>query len=67
MQAEGNVVRLPVAQEGPLDFATFFVPEDQICLLLFEAGSPAAVQRVTERAGLQVTRVLPAMDAPFWK
>lgn len=24
MQAEGDVVRLPVAQEGPLDFAAFF-------------------------------------------
>jgi hypothetical protein len=27
MQAEGDVVRLPVAQEGPLEFATFFADE----------------------------------------
>lgn len=27
MQAEGDVVRLPVAQEGPLDFAAFFADE----------------------------------------
>jgi hypothetical protein len=27
MQAGGDVVRLPVAQEGPLDFAAFFAEE----------------------------------------
>jgi hypothetical protein len=42
---------------------SIFVPEDQTCLLLFEAGSPATVQQVTERAGLQVTRVVAAMEA----
>ena len=41
---------------------SIFVPEDQTCLLLFEAGSPATVQQVTERAGLQVTRVVAAME-----
>jgi hypothetical protein len=39
-----------------------FVPEDQTCLLLFEAGSPAVVQEVTQRAGLPVTRVVAAME-----
>ena len=42
---------------------SIFVPEDQTCLLLFEAGSPRSVQQVTERAGLQVTRVVAAMEA----
>jgi hypothetical protein len=41
---------------------SIFVPEDQTCLLLFEAGSPATVQRVAERAELQVTRVVAAME-----
>jgi hypothetical protein len=39
-----------------------FVPEDQTCLLLFEAGSQAVVQEVTQRAGLPVTRVVAAME-----
>lgn len=42
---------------------SIFVPEDQTCLLLFEASSPAVVQQVTQRAGLQVTRVVVAMEA----
>jgi hypothetical protein len=40
-----------------------FVPEDQTCFLLFEAASPAAVQQVTQRAGLPVTRVVEAIEA----
>jgi hypothetical protein len=43
---------------------SIFVPEDQTCFLLFEAGSPASVHQVTERAGLQVTRVVAAVDSP---
>jgi len=41
MQAEGNVVRLPVAQEGPLDFATFFDDEHRglFRLLCFVTGN----------------------------
>jgi len=42
---------------------SIFVPEDQTCLVLFEAGSAAAVQQVAERTGLQVTRVVAAMGA----
>jgi hypothetical protein len=42
---------------------SIFVPEDQTCLLLFEAGSPETVQQVTERAGLEVTRVVEAIEA----
>ena len=29
MQAEGDVVWLPVAQEGPLDFAAFFATSNE--------------------------------------
>ena len=41
MQAEGDVVRLPVAQEGPLDFATFFADEHRelFRLLCFVTGT----------------------------
>jgi RNA polymerase sigma factor (sigma-70 family) len=41
MQAEGDVVRLPVAQEGPLDFATFFADEHPglFRLLCFVTGN----------------------------
>jgi hypothetical protein len=42
---------------------SIFVPEDQTGLLLFEAGSPAAVQQVTRRAGLHVTRVVAALES----
>jgi predicted DNA-binding protein (UPF0251 family) len=43
MQAEGDVVRLPVAQEGPLDFATFFADEHRelFRLLCFVTGNRA--------------------------
>src|SRR4029453_14142275 len=41
MQGEGDVVRLPVAQEGPLDFATFFADEHRglFRLLCFVRGN----------------------------
>src|SRR5262245_23423323 len=42
---------------------SIFVPEDQTCPLLFEAASQATVQRVTQRAGLHVTRVVGAMES----
>lgn len=54
IRREGTVVRY---------VRSIFVPEDQTCLLLFEAGSPAAVQLVTQRAGLDVTRVVAVMEA----
>jgi RNA polymerase sigma factor (sigma-70 family) len=43
MQAEGDVVRLPVAQEGPLDFARFFDDEHRglFKLLYFVTGNRA--------------------------
>jgi RNA polymerase sigma-70 factor, ECF subfamily len=41
MQAEGDVVRLPVAQQGPLDFTTFFDDEHRglFRLLCFVTGN----------------------------
>jgi hypothetical protein len=43
MQAKGDVVRLPVAQDGPLDFATFFAEEHRelLRLLCFVTGNRA--------------------------
>ena len=41
---------------------SIFVPADQTCLLLFDAGSTTSVHRVTERARLQVTRVVEAIE-----
>jgi hypothetical protein len=41
MQAEGDIVRLPVSQEDPLDFATFFADEHRelFRLLCFVTGN----------------------------
>jgi hypothetical protein len=51
-------------REGtPVRFVrSLYVPEDQTCLLLFEAGASASVQEVTQRAGLHVTRVVAVME-----
>ena len=38
------------------------VPEDQTCLLLFEAPTSGAVEEVSRRAGLVVTRVVEAVE-----
>jgi hypothetical protein len=39
---------------------TIFLPTDETCLHLFEAGSEADVRIVARRAGLEVDRVVPA-------
>jgi hypothetical protein len=39
---------------------SLFLPEDETCFYLFEAGSPAAARAAAERAGLSVDRVVPA-------
>jgi hypothetical protein len=38
------------------------VPEDEMCLLLFEATDPASVHEATRRAGLAVARVVAAIE-----
>lgn len=38
------------------------VPEDEMCLLLFEATEPSSVHEATRRAGLAVTRVVEAVE-----
>ena len=39
---------------------TIFLPSDETCLHLFEAGREAEVLAVAERAGIDVDRVVPA-------
>ena len=56
MQAEGDVVRLPVAQEGPLDFATFFAKEHRelFRLLCFVTGNRADAADLMQDAFLKL-------------
>jgi DNA-directed RNA polymerase specialized sigma24 family protein len=56
MQAEGQVVRLPVVQEGPLDFATFFADEHRelFRLLRFVTGSRADAAHLMQDAFLKL-------------
>jgi RNA polymerase sigma-70 factor (ECF subfamily) len=56
MQAEGDVVRLPVAQEGRLDFATFFADEHRglFKLLYFVTGNRADAADLMQDAFLKL-------------
>jgi RNA polymerase sigma-70 factor (ECF subfamily) len=56
MQAEGDVVRLPVAHEGPLDFATFFADEHRglFRLLCFVTGNGADAADLMQDAFLKL-------------
>ena len=42
---------------------SLFLPQDETCYYLFEAGSAAVARQVAERAGLAVDRVVPAESA----
>lgn len=39
-----------------------FLPTDELCLLVFEADSPAVVGEATERAAIEFERVVEAID-----
>ena len=56
MQAEGDVVRLPVAQEVPLDFATFFADEhgELYRLLCFVTGDRSDAADLMQDAFLKL-------------
>ncbi|TML00618.1 MAG: RNA polymerase sigma factor [Actinobacteria bacterium] len=56
MQAEGDVVRLPVAQEAPRDFATFFADEHRglLKLLYFVTGNRADAADLMQDAFLKL-------------
>lgn len=41
-----------------------FVPEDEMCLLLYEAASPELVRDACRRAGIECERVLEATGGP---
>ena len=51
-----------LSREGnPVSYLdTIFLPTDETCLHLFEAGSEAEVMAVAKRAGIDVDRVVPA-------
>jgi RNA polymerase sigma factor (sigma-70 family) len=56
MQAEGGIVRLPVAQEQPLDFATFFADEHRglLKLLYFVTGNRSDAAELMQDAFLRL-------------
>ena len=54
MQAEGDVVRLPVAQEGSLDFATFADEHQGLKLLYFVTGNRADAADLMQEAFLKL-------------
>jgi DNA-directed RNA polymerase specialized sigma24 family protein len=64
MQAEGDVVRLPVVQEGPLDFAAFFADEHRelFRLLCFLTGSRADAADLMQDAFLQLWELWDRVD-----
>jgi uncharacterized protein DUF4242 len=43
---------------------SIFVPEDETCFLIFEAGSADAVKAVAERASLSFDHVATAIEKP---
>lgn len=55
-----------LAREGtPVRFLhSIFVPEDETCFFLYEAGSAAAVREAAGRAALVFERVAEAVEAP---
>ena len=56
MQAEGNVVRLPVAEERPVDFSAFFAEEHRglFKLLYFVTGNRADAAELMQDAFLKL-------------
>ena len=56
MQAEGDVIRLPVASDAPRDFATFFADEHRglFKLLYFVTGNRADAAEVMQDAFLKL-------------
>jgi RNA polymerase sigma factor (sigma-70 family) len=56
MQAEGDVVRIPVARDGPLDFSAFFADEHRglYKLLYFVTGNRADAAELMQDAFLKL-------------
>jgi hypothetical protein len=53
--------RLVSGEGTPVRYVdTIFLPGDETCLHLFEAGSDADVRAVARRAGIDIDRVVPA-------
>jgi hypothetical protein len=42
---------------------TTYLPDDETCLHLFEAGTPAVVEEASRRAALGRARIVPAIEA----
>ncbi|MFN0156201.1 MAG: hypothetical protein ACKVUT_17645 [Gaiella sp.] len=52
VDADGDPIRL---------LRSYFVPADELCLLVFEAGSLRAVEQAATLAGLRIGRVVEAL------
>lgn len=50
-------------QEGARWLHSIFVPEDETCYLVYEAGSMDAVAVAAERAGIRYERIVTAFSA----
>jgi hypothetical protein len=53
LSSEGTTVRY---------VRTTFLPDDETCFHLFEAGTPGAVAELSRRAGLVQARIVPAFE-----
>jgi hypothetical protein len=62
VEARARAAAHELAREGaPLRHLNcIFVPEDEMCLLLYEAASPDLVRQASHRAGIECERVLEA-------
>lgn len=62
----GRLAAEELTREGtPVRYLrSIFVPEDETCFFLYEAGSADAVREVAERAHLQFERVAEAAAEP---
>ena len=63
-RATSAAARASTRNGAPVRFGgSIYVPEDEICLLSFDAPSTADVERVAERAGLRLLRVVEAIPS----
>jgi hypothetical protein len=62
VEASARAAAEELAREGaPLrHLDCIFVPEDEMCLLMYEADSPELVREASRRAGIECERVLEA-------
>jgi hypothetical protein len=63
-QAASSVVEALTRDGTPVRFGgSIYVPEDEICFFSFDAPSIGDVERIAERAGLRLLRVVEAIPS----